>query len=165
MKLPSPFPATSENFFRFGRILYLGNTEMSDNAVEHQPSDRWQDWCSRDCLIDVQPSLAMTSTGSLPYQAERMERHAKTQEALFYIDTPVVVVLAPDDGSPFLKTSQILAFSFDIGVGAALHRGIWRDAYRGLIRSCCYYWLAVCSDSPSIWIEISGSPIRLERAA
>ena len=160
-----PIPATKENFARFGRVFHLGNPDLRDENVQHSTGDGWQDWYSRAPLIDGKPSLGMTSTGSLPYHAERMERHEHTQEALFCIEDPIVLVVAPGDETPYPRASQTKAFSIDTGMVAVLNRGVWHDACRGLIRPCRYHWMAVCTGSPSVWTEISGGPVRIERAA
>lgn len=149
---------TPEGFARFGRVHDLG---QPGEGVSHHQDEDWTDGFTRMPLIDGPAHLGMTRADAAPWTCRQMERHPRTQEALFCAGTPIVLAVAPAGAGAAPATDMIEAFVIRPGQLAVMDRGVWHDACRGLDAPTAYYWSAVCGLGPDPWVAPDAGPVEI----
>lgn len=155
-------------FAPFGRVLVMAPTHgvdvtPPDLVVSH--GDQYDDCRTRDPLISTNGSLGMTLGSATPCRTARMERHFHTEEAIFCLADPVVLVVAPATGDDAPNAADVRAFIIRPGIVAVMRAGTWHDACHGIDQPATYYWQATCRDDiVSAWVEIEGGPVTVSAA-
>lgn len=152
-------PATSENFARYGAVYDLQGS--ADPRVVWTRGQGWTDGFTRTPLIDGSGHLGMTSGGSAPWDCTEMERHHKTEEAIFCAAEPVVLAVAPASDADAPKRADIEAFVISPGQVVVMKRGVWHDACRGAAGPAAYFWMAMCGLEPNAWVPLEDGPLTI----
>jgi ureidoglycolate lyase len=158
---------TVEAFAPFGAFYPMSGTSANPRArgLARSEGIGWKDCRTESPLIDLPGSLGVTRGGAAPYDATHMERHMNTQEALFCMQEPVILAVAPATSGDRPQARDIRVFVIQPGEVVMLERGVWHDACRGIGRDATYYWFAACNDDgPVTWMEIEGGPVHVEVA-
>lgn len=153
-------PVTAENFARFGTVYNL--TDDHDAGVVWTAGDGWNDGFTGKPLIDGSGHLGLTRGGGAPWHCTAMERHPRTQEALFCAAQPIVLAVAPASETDAPHRDDIEAFVIVPGQTVVMHRGVWHDACRGVFGPTPYYWIAMCGLGESPWVPVAGGPRLVE---
>ncbi len=158
-------PLTGENFARYGRVYDL--TGDADPAVIWTRGDGWSDGFTRTPLIEGSGHLGITRGGGAPWLCAAMERHPRTEEAIFCAAEPIVLAVAPSGDVEAPLADEIEAFVIAPGQAVVMNRGVLNDACRGVYGPTPYYWMAICGFGESPWVPVSGGPrlVRIEGAA
>lgn len=156
---------TEAGFALFGRCLRMApslDKEPGAPDLVHSTGDTYEDCRTRAPLLSSNGSLGITRGSAAPCATARMERHLHTEEAIFCLREPVVLVVAPPSEAPAPAAADLRAFIITPGTVAVMMKGTWHDAGHGLRQPVEYYWLATCRDDiPSDWIEVSGGPVEI----
>ena len=152
-------PLTAEAFAPFGRVFDL--TGIPGEGVMPMPGEGWRDSYTLAPLIDGPAHLGMTQGPSAPWDCRLMERHPRTEEALFCAGTAIVLAVAPAGPAPAPLAQTLRAFLIRPGQVAVMNRGVWHDACRGHQAPTPYYWMATCGLGPDPWVQVSGGPVRV----
>lgn len=152
-------PLTASGFAPYGRVLDLAGTD--DPGVRRMSGEDWSDGFTLAPLIDGQGHLGMTQAPAAPWFARQMERHPRTEEALFCAAQPIVLAVAQGGEGAAPVAEAIEAFTIYPGQVAVMNRGVWHDACRGLTGPTPYYWMAICGLGPDPWVEIGGGPVEV----
>jgi len=91
-----------------------------------------------------------------------MERHPRTEEALFCAGAPIILAVAPAGDGAAPEAGTLQAFVILPGQVAVMNRGVWHDACRGFDGPAAYHWMAICGLGPDPWVEVSGGPVRVQ---
>lgn len=150
-------PLTVDGFAPFGRVLDLRGE--ADDGVMAISGEGWTDCYTLLPLIDGQGHLGITQGPSAPWDCRKMERHARTEEALFCAGAPIVLAVAPPGEAPAPQATALRAFVLQPGQVAVMARGVWHDACRGLLSPTVYHWMAICGLGPDPWVEVEGGPV------
>ena len=86
-------PLTGKAFEPFGRVLDL-RVGVGD-AVAAVSGDGWSDCYTLRPLINGQGHLGMTRGPAAPWVCRQMERHPRTEEAIFCAAEAIVLAVAP----------------------------------------------------------------------
>ena len=159
MQLPA-LKLTPAAFAPFGQILDL--VAGGGDALVRTDGPGWQDCYTRAPLIGTNGSLGLTRSGGMPFDLHQMERHPNTQEALFCLDAPIVLAVAPAGAQPQPEIADIRAFVIPKGVAVVLEAGTWHDGCRGLDGPVAYYWMATVGTGTE-WRDVAGGPVTIER--
>lgn len=152
-------PVTPENFARYGTVYNLrGN---ADPSVVWTQGQGWTDGFTRAPLIDGSGHLGLTSGGPAPWKCIEMERHHKTEEAIFCAAEPVVLAVAPASDADAPHRADIEAFVISPGQVVVMKRGVWHDACRGAAGPATYFWMAMCGLEPNVWLPVQAGPLRI----
>lgn len=146
-------------FAPYGRVFDLAAPDS--DGIKHMSGDGWTDGFTLSPLIDGRGHLGMTQGPAAPWLARQMERHPKTEEALFCAGAPIVLAVAPGGEAEAPLAGTIEAFVIQPGQVAVMNRGVWHDACRGLNGPTPYYWMAICGLGPDPWVEIAGGPVEV----
>lgn len=152
-------PVTAENFARFGTVYNLADDR--DAGVVWTAGDGWTDGFTGKPLIDGAGHLGMTRGGAAPWDCTAMERHPRTEEAIFCAARPVVLAVAPAGETDAPHRDDIEAFVIAPGQAVVMRRGVWHDACRGVSEPAPYYWMAMCGLGESPWVPVAGGPRRV----
>lgn len=152
-------PLTAEAFAPFGRVFDL--TGAPGEGVRPMSGEGWTDSYTLAPLIDGPGHLGMTRGPAAPWDCRLMERHPRTEEALFCAGAPIVLAVAPGGAAPAPLAGTLRAFVIRPGQVAVMERGVWHDACRGLDGPTPYHWMATCGLGPDPWVEVAGGPVRV----
>jgi ureidoglycolate lyase len=154
---------SDDAFAPFGRVLPMAPHDVAGSAHPLLVLDRgegWSDRRTRKPLLAANASLGVTLASPVPCRTDRMERHLHTEEALFCMREPVVLVVAPPGSAPSPRAEDVRGFIIRPGIVVVLDAGTWHDACHGIGEPACYYWMATCDDTiESAWVEIEGGPV------
>ncbi len=153
-------PLTPSGFAPFGRVLDLRGE--ADFGIATVSGEGWRDSYTLAPLIDGQGHLGMTLGPSAPWECRQMERHPRTEEALFCAGAPIVLAVAPPGEAPAPQAGSLQAFVLQPGQVAVMSRGVWHDACRGLAGPTPYHWMAICGLGPDPWVAVEGGPVRVQ---
>lgn len=153
---------TPEAFAPFGRVLNL--MAGGDDGLVRTDGPGWQDCYTKTPLIGTNGSLGLTRSGGTPFDLRQMERHTNTEEALFCLDAPIVLAVAPAGDRQQPESADVRAFIIPKGVAVVLDAGTWHDACRGLDRPVAYYWMATVGTGTE-WRDVAGGPLTVECGA
>ena len=149
-------PVTPENFARFGTVHdLLGD---ADPKVVWTTGDGWRDGFTSTPLIEGSGHLGVTRGGVAPWGCTQMERHHKTEEALFCAGDRIVLAVAPASDAAAPHRDDIEAFVISPGQVVVMKRGVWHDACRGASYPTAYFWMAMCGVETSPWVPVDGGP-------
>lgn len=155
-------PATEREFAPYGRLLRMAPREragLDSPRLVFTDGDGWLDCYTAEPLLMRNGSLGVTLGGPAPFATNRMERHLVTEEALFCMADPVVLVVAAPTAESAPRVENLRAFVLEPGMVAVLQTGTWHDACRGIGKPAHYYWMATVGDgSGSSWVEVVGGP-------
>lgn len=150
-------PATPENFAAFGMVYdLLGD---SDQKVVWTDGDGWNDGFTATPLISGSGHLGMTRGGAAPWDCAQMERHHKTEEAIFCAGEPVVLAVAPASNADAPRRQDVEAFVISPGQVVVMKHGVWHDACRGAVKPTPYFWMAMCGLEVSPWVSVADGPL------
>jgi ureidoglycolate lyase len=152
-------PLTAAGFAAYGRVFDL--TGADTPGVRRMSGEGWSDGFTLAPLIDGQGHLGMTQGPAAPWFARQMERHPRTEEALFCAGTPIVLAVALGGDLARPLADAVEAFVINPSQVAVMNRGVWHDACRGLMGPTPYYWMAICGLGPDPWVEIDGGPVEV----
>lgn len=155
----TPQTLTAAAFAAFGRVFEL-NGSASEGVVP-MSGEGWSDSFTLKPLIDSAGHLGMTQGPGAPWQCQLMERHPRTEEALFCAGAPIVLAVAPAGPATAPSAETIEAFIILPGQVAVMQRGVWHDACRGLDGPTPYYWMATCGLGPDPWVVVAGGPVEV----
>lgn len=150
-------PITAAAFAQYGTVHEL--LDDKDEKVVWTAGNGWHDGFTAKPLIDGAGHLGMTRGTAAPWHCGEMERHERTQEAIFCADAEIVLAVAPASAAPAPRHHQIEAFVIAPGQAVVMNRGVWHDACRGLRRPTAYFWMAVCGLGASPWVPVEGGPL------
>ena len=153
-------PLTGKAFEPFGRVLDL-RVGVGD-AVAAVSGDGWSDCYTLRPLITGQGHLGMTRGPAAPWVCRQMERHPRTEEALFCAAEAIVLAVAPPSDSVAPEAGSVRAFVLQPGQVAVMAQGVWHDACRGLLGPTYYHWMAICGLGPDPWVAVKGGPVRVQ---
>lgn len=153
-------PLTAAGFAAFGRVHDLRG--RADVGIATANGDGWRESYTLAPLIDGQGHLGMTQGPSAPWDCWQMERHPRTEEALFCAGSPIVLAVAPAGKAPAPQADTLQAFILQPGQVAVMSRGVWHDACRGLNGPALYHWMAICGLGPDPWVAVQGGPVKVQ---
>lgn len=152
-------PLTALSFSPFGRVFDLSGSPAE--GVKAMSGDGWTDSFTLRPLIDGQGHLGMTQGPAAPWPCRSMERHPRTEEALFCASAAIVLAVAPAGDAPAPQAEELAAFVIRPGQVAVMNRGVWHDACRGLEGPTPYYWMAICGLGSDPWVPVAGGPVEV----
>lgn len=154
----------AEDFAPFGTVHHMDKYGAAgDGGLVFSQGPDWQDAYTAVPLISTNGSLGMTFGSGRPFATHQMERHLKTEEALFTAGAAVVLAVAEPSDSAFPRAEDVRAFVIRPGTAVVLHKGTWHDACRGVDGPTHYYWMAsVGGDGGPTWTEVEGGPVYAE---
>lgn len=151
---------TAKAFAPFGRVFDLrGDARDGVAAVS---GEGWSDCYTLRPLINGQGHLGMTRGPAAPWDCRQMERHLRTEEALFCAGEAIVLAVAPPGDSSTPQALALQAFILQPGQVAVMAPGVWHDACRGLRGPTFYHWMAICGLGPDPWVTVEGGPVRVQ---
>lgn len=153
-------PLTATAFAPFGRVFDLRGA--AGDAVAAISGEGWTDCYTLRPLINGQGHLGMTHGPAAPWDCCQMERHFRTEEALFCAGEPIVLAVAPPGDPAAPQAATVQAFVLQPGQVAVMAPGVWHDACRGLRGPTFYHWMAVCGFGPDPWVPVDGGPVRVQ---
>ena len=153
-------PLTAKAFAAFGRVHDLTAPDAPDVLRTEGPD--WSDGFTLAPLIDGIGHLGLTRAPAAPWACAMMERHPKTEEALFCAEGPILLAVAPAGPETAPQAALIEAFVIRPGQVAVMNRGVWHDACRGLNGPVAYHWMAICGLGPDPWVPVAGGPRMIE---
>lgn len=160
---------TEADFSPFGRVFVMAPAEHVDASSPKlvvSRGDNYDDCHTRDPLIATNGSLGLTRGTGTPCETTRMERHFHTEEAIFCLAEPIVLVVAPPTDADAPDAAGVRAFVIRPGTVAVMREGTWHDACHGIGQPATYYWQAtVRDDIASSWVEIEGGPVTVTAEA
>jgi ureidoglycolate lyase len=157
---------TAEAFAPFGHVLVMAPPDASSPELVVSHGDNYDDCRTHDPLISTNGSLGVTRGTATPCQTARMERHFHTEEAIFCLADPIVLIVAPATGTDAPDAASLRAFIVRPGTVAVMREGTWHDACHGVGQPASYYWQATCRDDlASSWVEIEGGPVTVTAGA
>ena len=118
-----------------------------------------------DRMIELPPfgsaklHIGMTEGTATPCPIHSMEIHPTTEEVLLCTSDPVILCVAPFDGTNQPKADEIQAFEMHSGEVAVLRRDIWHDACHGIGKTASYCWLARACETGVGWVDVQGTAL------
>lgn len=153
-----PVPIADFAFEPYG--TYFDLRSAGPRGVESVGSS----WVSRRTvadLIDTTGSLGLAVGATLPAKIQQMERHFRTEEALFCLERPFVLAIAKPSDAPLAES--IRCVRVDPGEVVVIDRGVWHDACYGLDEPTPYYWFAACDpDEEGKWTPVVGEVVIID---
>lgn len=149
-------------FAPFGRVFVMAPAPEAGpaGALVVASGANFDDCHTRDPLIGTNGSLGLTRGTGTPCNTARMERHFHTEEAIYCLADPIVLVVARATDGEAPNAADLRAFIIRPGTVAVMRPGTWHDAGHGLGQPALYYWQAtVRDDIVSSWVEVEGGPV------
>lgn len=143
------------------------------HEIDFTPYGRWYELRAgkRPCRTESREALerpyklGITKTGAGSFDSAAMERHVSTEEVLFALDAPLVLVAADSSPCGAPQAEDLIAVRIEPGQVVVLGRGIWHDACRCAgEKNSMYCFLAHNNGEPSelAWTEIFPEKVRVQ---